>query len=133
MIHLQTSFHLHYRIHHNNSVLKIMLLIVVSRRIRNHLQRPNQSFIRKNEIKEISSSYLMSSTNQIHIMSIQELKYLIQMNEFLSNRHTLATTSAPNVNETPRSFSPQPCVSLSGSDLFESIDQIVVQSSSHSP
>ena len=28
----------------------------------------------------------------------------------------LATTSAPNVNETPRSFSPQPIVSLSGSD-----------------
>ena len=27
-----------------------------------------------------------------------------------------ATTSAPNVNETPRSFSPQPIVSLSGSD-----------------
>jgi hypothetical protein len=30
---------------------------------------------------------------------------------------TFATTSAPNVNETPRSFSPQPWVSLSGSDL----------------
>lgn len=28
----------------------------------------------------------------------------------------LATTSAPNVNDTPRSFSPQPIVSLSGSD-----------------
>jgi len=28
----------------------------------------------------------------------------------------LATTSAPKVNETPRSFSPQPIVSLSGSD-----------------
>lgn len=27
----------------------------------------------------------------------------------------LATTSAPNVNETPRSFSPQPSTSLSGS------------------
>ena len=26
------------------------------------------------------------------------------------------TTSAPNVKETPRSFSPQPCTSLSGSD-----------------
>ena len=28
----------------------------------------------------------------------------------------LATTSAPKVKETPRSFSPQPCTSLSGSD-----------------
>lgn len=28
----------------------------------------------------------------------------------------LLTTSAPNVNDTPRSFSPQPCTSLSGSD-----------------
>jgi len=32
----------------------------------------------------------------------------------------LATTSAPNVNETPRSFSPQPIVSLSGSDHSKS-------------
>lgn len=28
----------------------------------------------------------------------------------------LATTSVPNVNETPLSFSPQPVTSLSGSD-----------------
>lgn len=28
----------------------------------------------------------------------------------------LLTTSAPKVKETPRSFSPQPCTSLSGSD-----------------
>ena len=66
-------------------------------------------------------------------MSIQELEHLIHMREFFSDKHTLATTSAPNVNETPRSFSPQPCVSLSGSDLFESIDQMVAQSSSHLP
>ena len=32
----------------------------------------------------------------------------------------LATTSAPNVNDTPRSFSPQPIVSLSGSDHSKS-------------
>lgn len=32
----------------------------------------------------------------------------------------LATTSAPKVKETPRSFSPQPCTSLSGSDQSRS-------------
>ena len=32
----------------------------------------------------------------------------------------LATTSPPKVNETPRSFSPQPCTSLSGSDQSRS-------------
>lgn len=53
----------------------------------------------------------------------------------------LLTTSAPNVNETPLSFSPQPCTSLSGSDHSRShskpdrvrIENILILSISDNP
>ena len=46
---------------------------------------------------------------------------------------TLATTSAPNVKDTPRSFSLQSCVSLSGSDRTKQHDKRVNQIVKHIP
>ena len=68
-----TSFHRHYRILHNSSAQKTMWLIDVWQRIHNHPRRPKCN-VRRTRREESSESYLMSSTNQIHIVSIQELK-----------------------------------------------------------
>lgn len=42
--------------------------------------------------------------------------WALQMRSRSCRFRNLLTTSAPKVKETPRSFSPQPCTSLSGSD-----------------
>lgn len=51
-----------------------------------------------------------------HWVSLVVTWWALQMRSRSWRFRNLLTTSAPKVKETPRSFSPQPCTSLSGSD-----------------
>lgn len=66
--------------------------------------------------------HLMGTANQVEVVLSQEFCDNLKWNQNMlikgpSERGTLMShTSAPNVKLTPRSFSPHPIVSLSGSD-----------------
>ena len=72
--HRHSSHLQHYRILHNNSVQKIKSLIDVWQRIRNHLPPPKGNVRLLTEGEESTAFYLMSSTDQIHVVSIEKLK-----------------------------------------------------------
>lgn len=57
-----------------------------------------------------SREVLRSNSSKIHTWWARQIKSRSW------RFRNLLTTSAPKVKETPRSFSPQPCTSLSGSD-----------------
>lgn len=97
-----TSWRQHYRIHRNNSELKITSRAVVWKRIRIHLRQPKTdkgSLFSENGSSSKQPTALLRTWWALHIKS---------KSCFWRN---FATTSWPKVYETPRSFSPQPVVS----------------------
>lgn len=71
MIHQQSSYHQHYRIHHNNLEPKIMWLIVALRKTRIHLRQPLRTVknifmksMKKWALKKIKT-YLMTTAYQL--------------------------------------------------------------------
>ena len=115
MFHQLTSFHPHCQIHHNNWVQKTKWPVVVLRKIHNHPPRP-----------AIKSYMVWVRTGSWNLSGLKESYWkVLETNHTWCARHMRSkswrfknfdTTSAPNVKETPLSFSPHPCTSLSGSD-----------------
>lgn len=112
-----SSSHQHYQTLRSNLALKTTSLDVSLRRIRIHLRQPDKSsrliISRHKQLTKIqhksSDIYNWEVIHQ-HTWCARQIK---SISCFCRN---LDTTSGPNVKDTPRSFSDQPVMSLSGSD-----------------
>jgi hypothetical protein len=105
MSHQRSSWPRHCRTLHNNWGLKTTLRAAVWRRTHIHPQRPAQlnHFQERNMVEEKMRTWCA-----------------LQMRSRSCFWRNFVTTSGPNVNDTPRSLSPQPVMSLSGSDQSRS-------------